>query len=197
MSGKNIYQQAAVERRRAKGYVKSLEKARKQLKGTGRRAVSKKIREVRKAVERSYRGSGYSVEKATRELRKLVGESRAGTRARVNRVFQQQIGLASRGEKSSLGGGEIGRFKSKAFYRATQRLWEGAPPEQRNKIIMEKFGVRTLGEAFDVVMSDKSVQMAVGRFEDALKLGVDFESAVEEYTSSPPELALVELMKMK
>lgn len=200
---KNIYQLAAIERRRAKSYVASLQRAKKQIKGaTGKRAITKKIREVEKAVARSYKGSGYSIEKATFEIRSLVGETGRRGKARANVVFQQQIGLASRGERSSLGSGEIGRFKSKAFYRATQRLWEGAPAEQRNTLIMQKLGVSTLSEAYDVIMKDENVQRAVNLYEEGIQTrrdtatnGAYLEGAIEEFERSPLELGEIEPIK--
>lgn len=201
---KNIYQIAAIERRRAKSYVASLQRVKKQIKGaTGKRAISKKIREVERAVARSYKGSGYSIEKATSEIRGLVGETGRRGKARANAVFQQQIGLASRGEKSSLGTGEMGRFKSKAFYRATQRLWEGVPAEQRNTLIMQKLGVSTLGEAYDIVMKDETVRSAVSLYEESLQKNRDTaknkgftEGKVVEYEKSPVELGEIEMITM-
>ena len=49
----------------------------------------------------------------------------------------------------------------KAFYTATQELWQGKPLSERNKIIKSALGASTLEEAFTKVMSNEKVKAAV------------------------------------
>ena len=200
----NKYQKALKARRRAWRRIGQLQRELSMTSGAySRRAIRKQIGDLQSIAKKTYRGSGFNIEAETVKLNQLTGfleptkklPKRMKVKERTNRVFQQQIASASRGEKSVIGKGEVGRFKVKAFYRATQRLWEGVPPEKRNEAIVQKLGVGSLGEAFDVVMKDKSVKKAIGEFTEAVKNGVDTEGTVEEYTSSPPELSFVELLK--
>lgn len=185
------------ERRRARRLVNSLEKQLQQTKGrAGRTALRKYINSVNKQIQCTYRGSGYNQQKALQQLQAQtakVGKARNGVQ-RANVVFQQQIGLASNGKRSSLG--QYGTAKVKIFYRATQRYWEGLPAAQRNQAIMARMGVSSLSEAFERIMSDNGEALDLARGRAGTIADTDesraFQASVgEDITTSPDYLDAV------
>lgn len=181
-------------RRRAKRYVKSLEKQINQSKSaTERRVLRRYIRNLNEAIAGTYRGSGRSIDKSVAALKSQIQNGKSGT-ARANYIFQQQIGLASRGRKSALG--KYGAQKVKIFYTATQRIWQGAPASQRNKLIMAELGASSLGEAFDMVMkrNKTSLDMAKGLYDpigDTAENIAFAQGLIEDIQSSPEYLDYV------
>lgn len=181
-------------RRRAKRYVKSLEKQINQSKSaTERRVLRRYIRNLNEAIAGTYRGSGRSIDKSVAALKSQTHNGKSGT-ARANYVFQQQLGLASRGRKSALG--KYGAQKVKIFYAATQRIWQGAPASQRNKLIMAELGASSLGEAFDMVMkrNKAALDMAKGLYEpigDTAENIAFAQGLIEDIQTSPEYLDYV------
>lgn len=181
-------------RRRAKRYVKSLEKQVNQSKSaTERRVLRRYIRNLNETIAGTYRGSGRSIDKSVAALKSQIQRGKSGT-ARANYVFQQQIGLAGRGRKSALG--KYGAQKVKIFYTATQRIWQGAPASQRNKLIMAELGTSSLGEAFDMVMkrNKAALDMAKGLYEpigDTAENIAFAQGLIEDIQTSPEYLDYV------
>lgn len=181
-------------RRRAKRYVKSLEKQVNRSKSaTERRVLGRYIRNLNEAIAGTYRGSGRSIDKSVAALKSQTQRGKSGT-ARANYVFQQQIGLAGRGRKSALG--KYGAQKVKIFYTATQRIWQGAPASQRNKLIMAELGASSLGEAFDMVMkrNKAALDMAKGLYEpigDTAENIAFAQGLIEDIQTSPEYLDYV------
>lgn len=181
-------------RRRAKRYVKSLEKQVNRSKSaTERRVLGRYIRNLNEAIAGTYRGSGRSIDKSVAALKSQIQRGKSGT-ARANYVFQQQIGLAGRGRKSALG--KYGAQKVKIFYAATQRIWQGAPASQRNKLIMAELGASSLGEAFDMVMkrNKTALDMAKGLYEpigDTAENIAFAQGLIEDIQTSPEYLDYV------
>lgn len=181
-------------RRRAKRYVKSLEKQVNRSKSaTERRVLGRYIRNLNEAIAGTYRGSGRSIDKSVAALKSQTQRGKSGT-ARANYVFQQQIGLAGRDRKSALG--KYGAQKVKIFYTATQRIWQGAPASQRNKLIMAELGASSLGEAFDMVMkrNKAALDMAKGLYEpigDTAENIAFAQGLIEDIQTSPEYLDYV------
>lgn len=181
-------------RRRAKRYVKSLEKQVNQSKSaTERRVLRRYIRNLNEAIAGTYRGSGRSIDKSVAALKSQTQKGKSGA-ARANYVFQQQIGLAGRDRKSALG--KYGAQKVKIFYTATQRIWQGAPASQRNKLIMAELGASSLGEAFDMVMkrNKAALDMAKGLYEpigDTAENIAFAQGLIEDIQTSPEYLDYV------
>ena len=181
-------------RRRAKRYVKSLEKQVNQSKSaTERRVLRRYIRNLNETIAGTYRGSGRSIDKSVAALKSQIQRGKSGT-ARANYVFQQQIGLAGRGRKSALG--KYGAQKVKIFYAATQRIWQGAPASQRNKLIMAELGTSSLGEAFDMVVkrNKAALDMAKGLYEpigDTAENIAFAQGLIEDIQTSPEYLDYV------
>lgn len=181
-------------RRRAKRYVKSLEKQVNRSKSaTERRVLRGCIRNLNETIAGTYRGSGRSIDKSVAALKSQIQRGKSGT-ARANYVFQQQIGLAGRGRKSVLG--KYGAQKVKIFYAATQRIWQGAPASQRNKLIMAELGASSLGEAFDMVMkrNKAALDMAKGLYEpigDTAENIAFAQGLIEDIQTSPEYLDYV------
>lgn len=181
-------------RRRAKRYVKSLEKQVNQSKSaTERRVLRRYIRNLNEAIAGTYRGSGRSIDKSVAALKSQTQKGKSGA-ARANYVFQQQIGLAGRSRKSALG--KYGTQKVKIFYTATQRIWQGAPASQRNKLIMAELGASSLGEAFDMVLkrNKAALDMAKGLYEpigDTAENIAFAQGLIEDIQTSPEYLDYV------
>nr|DAM21424.1 MAG TPA: hypothetical protein [Bacteriophage sp.] len=181
-------------RRRAKRYVKSLEKQVNQSKSaTERRVLRRYIRNLNEVIAGSYRGSGRSIDKSVAALKSQTQRGKTGT-VRANYVFQQQIGLAGSGRKSALG--KYGAQKVKIFYTATQRIWQGAPASQRNKLIMAELGASSLGEAFDMVMkrNKTALDMVKGLYEpigDTAENIAFAQGLIEDIQTSPEYLDYV------
>lgn len=192
-------QEYARERRRAKTYIKVLQKAAKSTKTSlGRGAIRRTINELNKAIAASYRGSGQSQEEAVKKMRAIIAQRGGKTKQieAANRAFQRQIGLASRGQKSSLGKGDIARGKVSIFYAATQRLWQGKSYEERNKIIMQKLGVKTMAEAYQMVMGKQQdalemLKSNVSEVDDTEANRLFRESIIDEFSTSPDFIAFV------
>lgn len=181
-------------RRRAKRYVKSLEKQVNQSKSaTERRVLRRYIRNLNETIAGTYRGSGRSIDKSVAALKSQTQNGKSGT-ARANYIFQQQIGLASRDRKSALG--KYGAQKVKIFYAATQRIWQGAPASQRNKLIMAELGASSLGEAFDTIMkrNKAALDMVKGLYEpigDTAENIAFAQGLIEDIQTSPEYLDYV------
>lgn len=181
-------------RRRAKRYVKSLEKLVNQSKSaTERRVLRRYIRNLNETIAGTYRGSGRSIDKSLAALKAQTQKGKSGA-ARANYIFQQQIGLAGRNRKSALG--KYGAQKVKIFYTATQRIWQGAPASQRNKLIMAELGTSSLGEAFDMIMkrNKAALDMAMGLYEpigDTAENIAFAQGLIEDIQTSPEYLDYV------
>jgi len=138
-------------------------------------ALRKYARSLSKQIERTYRGSGYSQQQALNVLKSQAGSTKGmSAKQRSNKIFQQQIGLASRGAQSSIG--QLGKEKTKIFYAATQNIWQGLPPAKRNKAIMAALGTDSMAEAYDKVMKKQSqaINAAKGLYKP---IGVTDENA--------------------
>lgn len=184
-------------RRKAKRYVQSLQtQLSKTSSEAGRASLQAYISNLETQIAKTYRSSGSDQRKALQVLRQQTDKT-TGTnaRSRANFVFQQQIGLASRAQESSLGGGAEGRAKTKIFYRATQKYWQGAPNEERNKRIMAAMGVDSLSEAYDIIMSENEEALAyalgTGDIADTDE-SLAFQASVpDDAQGSPDYVALV------
>lgn len=189
-------------RRRAKRYISSLEKQLgKTTSDAGRRSLENYIGNLKDAVRGSYQWAGK--DESAKSLNILREQTRGGGRggaSRANFVFQQQIGLASKGKKSTLDSDAgVGQAKAKIFYRATQRMWEGAPPQERNKRIMAAMGTNSLSEAYEKVMAQQgdALQMvagAGGEIEDTDESKAFQQSVAQETETSPDYIARVVIL---
>lgn len=181
-------------RRRAKRYVVSLEKRLKNTtSGVEKRALKSYIKNLNRVIQATYRGSGKNIEKNVDVLREQTARGKTGI-SRSNYIFQQQIGTASRGGKTTLG--KYGAEKTKIFYAATIRLWQGAPVQERNKRIMAALGTDSLAEAFDLVLrkNKEALQVARGLMEpigDTAENIAFAQGIIEDIQSSPEYLDFV------
>lgn len=73
--------------------------------------------------------------------------------ARQNMATQVELNRASVGLESRYNVAQV-----HAFYRATQKAWEGVPSEDRNQAIMNYYGYNTLEEAVEDVLSQSRNQ---------------------------------------
>lgn len=145
-------------RRRAKRYIKSLEKVRNKQHGRARQATNAYLRKLRSEVRKTYIKKRTSAEsertsKVAQSLKKLLpSEVQRNAQKRKNFVFQQEINAASQGQPSQIGRDtDTARDLIKIFYRATQNYWEGK--SDKNQAMLEGLGVSDLREAFRLVLS--------------------------------------------
>lgn len=148
-------------RRRAKTLVRNLERIKE---GQGKRAAAstqKFIDQIQSEIEATYisRGSRERAEKAVSRLQVLSGGARANTRSKsADVLFQREIARATIMEDTPMIGENAG-IKTKVFFRATQKYWEGVAPSQRFEAIKKGLGFRTVEEAFNYVMQTQNERL--------------------------------------
>ena len=126
------------------------------------------VREVRRAQKRA-RAASERLDRMTSAPRKVKS-----SRERSDMLFQRQINLARIDAPSTLG--EHGKEAVAVFYAATRQYWRGKDPKERNRLIMQGLGARSLSEAFEKVL--RANEQA---FKAAISSGVP-TSEVEGFT---------------
>jgi len=95
-------------------------------------------------------------------------ETDAKTIERKNQIFQRELNQA--GAASDVSVSRISKPEMKIFYAATMDMWKGsADTKNRNHIIMEKLGVKSLEDAFDIIMSSEEAQKALDAAKNELE----------------------------
>lgn len=132
-------------------YARGLERAKK-----AKHAKWSFAQDIRRAV----RGEQNVATRAALRIRDTFSDM--GRAARSNKVFKQQVRLAQFGQPNVFG--EHGLEMTKIFYRATQRIWEGGDPTQRNEMIVQALGVDTMAEAMAIILANNqdAVNQAIG-----------------------------------
>lgn len=149
-------------RRRAKRLLARME--REDVSGMSaaqKRARADYMESVRAQIEKSYQGT-----RAVREVRSAQKRAKSASeqldrmtsaprkvkspRERSDMLFQRQINLARIDAPSTLG--EHGKEAVAVFYAATRRYWRGKDPKERNRLIMQGLGAKSLSEAFEKVL---------------------------------------------
>lgn len=90
---------------------------------------------------------------------------------RLNKLFEQEINQASL--SSDVGVSSLTKPEVKIFYAATMEAWQGKSAEYRNLYIMQSLGVKSLEEAFRIVMSRDTSQEALKRAGKELEIEVE------------------------
>lgn len=156
-------------RRRVRRVINNLRNNLDSFNDVGRRSVERYIASAERLVERSLaRNRPKNLtekerkrydERIARELAQ-VGQVKTTTRqTRANKITQNEMNLASMGDKDTSLGGE-GLAKVKIFYKATEDLWLGVPLHKRNEVIMEKLGVSSLKAALEIVLAGQEEALA-------------------------------------
>lgn len=159
-------------RRRVRRVINNLKNNLDSFNDVGRRSVERYIASAERLVERSLaRNRPKNLtekerkrydERIARELAQ-VGQVKTTTRqTRANKITQNEMNLASMGDKDTSLGGE-GLAKVKIFYKATEDLWLGVPLHKRNEVIMEKLGVSSLKAALEIVLSEQGEALAAAK----------------------------------
>ena len=126
------------------------------------------VREVRRAQKRA-KSASERLDRMTSAPRKVKS-----SRERSDMLFQRQINLARIDAPSTLG--EHGKEAVAVFYAATRQYWRGKDPKERNRLIMQGLGAKSLSEAFEKVL--RANEQA---FKAAISSGVP-TSEVEGFT---------------
>lgn len=126
------------------------------------------VREVRSAQKRA-KSASERLDRMTSAPRKVKSP-----RERSDMLFQRQINLARIDAPSTLG--EHGKEAVGVFYAATRRYWRGKDPKERNRLIMQGLGAKSLSEAFEKVL-----RVNEQAFKAAISSGVP-TSEVEGFT---------------
>ena len=169
-------------RRRAKRLLARME--REDVSGMSaaqKRARTDYMESVREQIAQSYQGT-----RSVREVRSARKRAKSASE-RLDRMtsaprkvkssdvlFQRQINLARIDAPSTLG--EHGKEAVAVFYAATRRYWRGKDPKERNRLIMQGLGAKSLSDAFEKVL--RANERA---FKDAIASGVP-TSEVEGFT---------------
>lgn len=173
-------------KQRVQQYIKALE--------TPNKKLSKSVQQARKYAAESLRSELRANKNIS--IGKIKTELTQGEVNRRNTIFKQQIGLANNGQPSILG--EYGQQKSKIFYRATQRMWQGKPPQERNASILRGLGVKTLDEALDIVLRNNSESLSMAENADKNIFDTNEpEFAYQEFEdveTSPDYIYMVDLL---
>ncbi len=85
----------------------------------------------------------------------------AKTQFRRNKLFEQEINQASL--SSEIGVSSLSKSEVKIFYASTMEFWQGKDALSRNQYIMDALGVKSLEEAFDIIMGTQEAQDALQR----------------------------------
>lgn len=109
-------------------------------------SAAAKANETAKRVE-----AAKTFEKSRVQSKKPTPTVKRSEVANSNKLFQKEMANAVRGRPSVLG--KKGREKVQTFYRATQSIWQGKPPEERNQAIMDYFDSNSLYQTYLKVMS--------------------------------------------
>lgn len=114
------------------------------------------VREVRSAQKRA-KSASERLDRMTSAPRKVKS-----SRERSDVLFQRQINLARIDAPSTLG--EHGKEAVSVFYAATRQYWRGKDPKERNRLIMQGLGAKSLSEAFEKVLraNERAFKAAIG-----------------------------------
>lgn len=150
---------ASLEQLKAESYINrktgEYKFERKRIESTLRNVASKR-EEIKFDVERT---KVHQEELMTRREYKISQE----TQYRMNKIFEQKLNIASRTSEETEIFSDITKAEAKIFYAATMDAWQGKSAKDRNQYIMEYLGVKSLEEAFDIVMSSAEAQEALKR----------------------------------
>lgn len=113
--------------------------------------------------------------KAARSLRAEKTETLKELRE-TGYSFRKELSRAASGKISALGA--RGQLKAKAFYRATQNIWQGLPNSEREQAIKDALGVDSLEAAYNKVMNTPEMRAAL---RGAAENVVDTESVSAAY----------------
>ena len=127
------------------------------------------------------RGVSQAALEAASVLRETVrtSKSRQTAATRRNEIFKREIALASSGAPSTIAKStDLAQGYVKIFYRSTQEIWQGAPPEKRNEMIMSALGVSDLESAMArVLMRNRDAVRFLRRQMRGLDQGFDTDEA--------------------
>lgn len=150
-------------RRRAKNALKKLESVNiRKLPNKERKLYAQFKRDLKSAISNSY-GKQKNIDDTIAKLDTYAAPAKGtiSKKDRRNAITGKRInnGMAS----------DFADARKKAyFYRATQRLWDGAPPSERNRIIADAFG-GDLQKAWEYVFNNKRVKKALADVDAKLK----------------------------
>lgn len=141
-------------RRRAKTFVKQLERLATSQNKRQRERTQKYIDQMNANIKASYiKGSSrQKAEAAAKRINNLIGfTGKQSQRKAADQLFIREMGRASVTGESPFIGDNAG-LKVKAFMRVTQRMWEGSQPSQRFDAVKKELGFQTVEQAFNYVM---------------------------------------------
>lgn len=158
-------------RRRAARALAKLERqaAQGEFKTEGqKRAAFSLAQQLENAISKSY--ANRSTRKYSKDISTTVSNLRStanviqsdrtqGATYRQNKIFERNLNNATMKDGFS----SISKAEAKVFYRLTQNIWQGKPPEMRNDLIRAHYGMESLEEAFNAVMGTEQAQNALAQ----------------------------------
>ena len=110
-----------------------------------------------------------------------------------DRLFIKELNMASIGTASTLDRPDLtGKSQARIFWMSTQKIWRGDKPEERYEHIKQALGVRTVEEAFNIVMeqNERAIDSAI-KAEAPIRSTIedmqDETADIAEQIGSPPE----------
>ena len=164
-----LWRKAESARKLGKRKIANLQR---ELKSTTNNNVKAFIRQdiklTQKAMQGTYKSKGMSESEIKSNILFLkstsVSRTLFGGESRIqNYMTQKQLNLATKSQSMLDAASNPSIYSSaqaKVFYRATQKIWDGTTGN-RNQKIMKYFGVKSLSEAVDIVLSTPNVQTAL------------------------------------
>ena len=164
-----LWRNAESARKLGKTKIANLQKELKSTTNNNVKAFIKQdIKLTQKAMQGTYKSKGMSESEIKSNISFLkstsVSKTLFGGENRIqNYMTQKQLNLATKSQSMLDAASNPSIYSSaqaKVFYRATQKIWEGTTGN-RNQEIMKYFGVKSLSEAVDIVLSSPNVQTAL------------------------------------
>lgn len=133
-----------------------------------KRAVYSLAQQLETAISKSY------VNRQTRQYSKDIASTVSNLRStasviqsdrmqgatyRQNKIFERNLNNATMKDGFS----SISKAEAKVFYRLTQNIWQGKPPEMRNEFIRAHYGTELIEDAFNAVIETEQAQNALAQ----------------------------------
>lgn len=127
-------------------------------------AINASYAETKGAKRGQYKFEPTQLEKTLTTIASVATQPEQKKRAqRKNEIFKRDLRLSAKEAE----GAKYSKAEVKIFYTATRGFWEGKPPKERNRAILEELGVRTLEEAWQIIFENEDVQEALKRAQQA------------------------------
>ena len=146
-------------------------------------AINASYAETKGAKRGQYKFAPTQLEKTLTTIASVATQPEQKQRAkRKNEIFKRDLRLSAKEAE----GAKYSKAEVKLFYTATRGFWEGKPPKERNRAILEGLGVKTLEEAWQIVFENEDAQEALKRAQQA-QLEATSDEDISDGQAEPPD----------